>query len=247
MKKTFVLFSILISIVIYSCDILESVKESTEVSVNSSLTQQEVANGLKEALNTGIINTVLNVSQVNGFYNNPEIKIPFPQEAIKVKEVCEKAGLKNQITDFEEKLNRAAEDASKEARDVFIESIKQMSINDAISILKGNDDDATQYLKKTTSTRLYEKVYPIVVNSTNKIALAKYWSPLADKYNAVVSITGGERLTTDLNSYITNKTLDGLFIMVAKEEKKIRTEPLARVNDILKRVFGSNLNPYNSK
>ena len=231
----------------YSCDVLMGVLGSLETTDTKTLTQAEVAAGLKEALTVGIGNVVNVVSITNGYYKNSEIKIPFPEEAIKVKEFCEKAGLKNQVTQFEEKLNRAAEEAAKTSKEVFVEAIKQMTISDAISILKGNDDAATQYLKKTTSDKLYQKFYPIVVNATEKIKLAQYWTPLVEKYNAAMLITGGEKVNTDLNAYVTNKALDGLYLMVAKEEKKIRVDPVARVTDILKNIFGSALNPHNAQ
>jgi hypothetical protein len=244
MKK--IISFLFIIICIYSCDVVSSITKSSGSSSSTTiLSQAEVAYGLKEALKVGIKNTVQSVSKTNGFYSNSLIKIPFPEEAAKVKELCEKAGLKTKITQFEEKLNRAAEDASKEATEIFVTAITQMTISDAITILKGNDDAATQYLKKSTSQKLYTKFYPVVKTSTEKVMLAKYWTPLADKYNTAVKITGGKEITTDLNAYITNKALDGIFTIVAKEEKQIRTNASARVNDILKKVFGSSLNPYN--
>ncbi len=245
MKKVVIVLSLLI--MFYSCDVLMGVLGGLDSGNTKTLSQAEVAAGLKEALTVGIGNVVNVVSVTNGYYKNAEIKIPFPEEAIKVKEFCENAGLKNQVVQFEEKLNRAAEEAAKSSKEVFVEAIKQMTISDAISILKGGDDAATLYLKKTTSDKLYQKFYPIVVSATEKIMLAKYWTPLVEKYNAAMLITGGEKVNTDLNAYVTNKALDGLYLMVAKEEKKIRVDPVARVTDILKEVFGSTLNPHNAK
>ncbi len=247
MKK--VLLALSLVFFFFSCDVLTGVLGDMESggSTAKQLSQAEVAQGLKEALTVGIGNVVNVVSLKNGYYNNPQIKIPFPEEAIKVKEFCINAGLKNQVSQFEEKLNRAAEEASKGAKEVFVESIKQMTINDAISILQGGDNAATQYLQKTTSAKLYEKFYPVVNSATDKILLAQYWTPLVDKYNTAMLITGGKKVETDLNAYVTNKALDGLFLMVAKEEKNIRLDPMARINDILVKVFGSNLNPYNKK
>ncbi len=244
MKK---IAAVLVSLILfYSCDVLMQSLETIDSGTSQGLTQQQVAKGLKNALEVGIEKTVNVVSLTNGFYKNHEIMIPFPQEAIKVKELCENLGLGNQVIQFEEKLNRAAEVAAKGATGIFKEAIAQMTITDAISILKGGDDAATQYLKRTTSNKLYQKFYPVVVNSTEKIMLAKYWTPLVDKYNTVTKLTGGEQVNTDLNAYVTNKALDGLFLMVAKEELKIRKDPVARVSDILKEVFGSSLNPYNN-
>jgi hypothetical protein len=246
MKKLLLLLPVFF--MLFSCDVLLQTLGDLDGGSGSGqgLTQTQVANGLKNALEVGIENAVSRVSVTNGFYNNSEIKIPFPEEAIKVKEVCESVGLTNQVKQFEEKLNRAAEMAAKGATDVFIVAIKQMTISDAISILKGGDDAATAYLKKTTSNVLYQKFYPVVVNATEKIMLAQYWTPLVEKYNKVTQLTGGEQVNTDLNEYVTNKALDGLYLMVAKEELKIRKDPIARVTDILKEVFGSLLNPYNS-
>ncbi|PLX06307.1 MAG: DUF4197 domain-containing protein [Marinilabiliales bacterium] len=234
--------------IFFSCDVLLATLEGldTGTSASQGLTQEQVAKGLKNALEVGITNAVNVVSVTNGFYKNSEIMIPFPEEAIKVKEVCESVGLKNKVVKFEEKLNRAAEEAAKGATDVFIVAIKQMTISDAIAILQGGDDAATAYLKKTTSTTLYNKFYTVVVEATEKIMLAQYWTPLVEKYNTVTMLTGGEQVDTDLNAYVTNKALDGLYLMVAKEELKIRKDHIARVTDILKEVFGSSLNPYNN-
>ena len=244
MKKT---AAVLMSLILfYSCDVLMQSLETIDTGTSQGLTQQQVAKGLKSALEVGIEKAVNVVSLTNGFYKNSEIMIPFPQEAIKVKELCESVGLGNQVTQFEEKLNRAAEQAAKGATGIFKEAITQMTITDAIAILKGGDDAATKYLQRTTSNKLYQKFYPVVVSSTEKIMLAKYWTPLVDKYNTVTKLTGGEQVNTDLNAYVTNKALDGLFLMVAKEELKIRKDPVARVSDILKEVFGSSLNPYNN-
>jgi hypothetical protein len=245
MKKIIAILSVVV--LLSSCDVLlDALGGLDGGNGTTQLTQAEVAQGLKEALTVGIGNVVNVVAITDGFYKNSEIRIPFPEEAIKVKEFCINAGLKNQVTQFEEKLNRAAEEAAKGSKEVFIDAIKQMTISDAITILKGGDDAATQYLKKTTSTTLYNKFYPVVVSATDKIMLAKYWTPLVEKYNTAMTITGGEKVNTDLNAYVTNKALDGLYLMVAKEEKKIRVDPVARVTDILIKVFGSTLNPHNT-
>lgn len=227
-----------------SCEILEEFIQM-DGKPSGRLTEQEIAQGLKEALNVGIDKAVAEVSKTNGFYRNPEIKIPFPQEAQRVKEVCESVGLSRQVTEFEEKLNRAAELASKEATEVFKTAIRQMTIRDAMSILQGSEDEATQYLKRTSTRRLYTSFYPIVENANEQIMLARYWTPLVERYNSVTAITGGQQVDTDLNNYVTEKAIEGLFIMLAKEESKIRKDPRARINDILRKVFGSEHNPFN--
>lgn len=245
MKKIFIL--LLITSLSVSCNVFNGVKLPTGTSVVKQLTQTDIANGLKNALTVGTGNTVNLVSVLNGYYGNQLIKIPFPKEAQVVKDVCEQVpALKTQITQFEEKLNRAAEDAAKGAKDIFVTAITQMTIPDAIAILKGQDNAATEYLKSKTYSTLYQKFVPIVKNSTEKVMLAKYWTPLADKYNSTAALVTGKKVNVDLNDYVTKKALDGLFIMIAKEEEKIRINPAARVNDLLKQVFGSSYNPHNS-
>jgi hypothetical protein len=248
MKK--LLFIILLSTLTFTrCnDIIENIMPT--------LTQVEVTEGLKEALKIGSKNAVDIVGIADGFFKNPEIKIPLPEQAKVLTDLLNNSEiptflltpLSDGISQVEEKLNRAAENASKEAVEVFVVAITQMTVVDAISILKGSDDAATQYLKKTTSGILQEKFSPIVDSAVENIQLAQYWETLANTYNTIVStgIIQGEQVDVNLNEYVTNKTLDGLFVMVAKEELKIRTDPNARINDILKKVFGSNLNPYNN-
>lgn len=133
-------------------------------------------------------------------------------------------------------LNRAAEEASKEAVPVFVEAIKSMSISDAIGILKGGDHAATDYLKKATTTELQAKFKPVVQNAIQKVELTKYWNPVIKAYNRV---PGVEKKNPDLENYVTEKALSGLFLMVAKEEGKIRKDPAARATDLLKKVFAN--------
>ena len=140
---------------------------------------------------------------------------------------------------FETTLNRAAEEATKEALPIFKSAIVGMSIQDAFGILKGGDGAATTYLKGATSSALKDAFRPKVEAAIAKVKLTEYWNPIITKYNSAMTLTGGEKLNPDLNEYVTNKAIEGLFIMVAKEENKIRLDPIARVSDILKKVFGS--------
>jgi len=223
-----------------SCTELQSIlQEANTNNQTNSLTETEVIAGLKEALTTGTKKTVANLSSTNGFYKDPLVKIPFPEQAIKVKQTALKLGLNNQVTKFEETLNRAAEEASKEATTVFVNAITAMTIRDAWGILKGDERAATDYLVKTTSGQLHNKFYPIVSEATEKVMLTKYWTPLIEAYNKAILVTGGEKIETDLNEYVTQKALDGIYKKVALEETKIRKDPVARVTDLLKKVFGS--------
>lgn len=200
------------------------------------LSTEEVANGLKEALEVGVSKGSDLVSQVDGYYQNPEIKIPFPPDVQNVENKLRQIGLGNEVDKFVLSLNRAAEDAAREAKPIFISAIKQMTIRDAWSILKGEDDAATQYLNKTTSDQLFEKFQPIIKASLEKVNATKYFSDLVNTYNKVPFV---QKVDPDLDEYATQKAIDGLFVMIAKEEKNIRENPGARATDLLKKVFGA--------
>ena len=203
------------------------------------LSNEEVVAGLREALEVGTNNSSSKASALDGFWKNDLLRIPFPAEAQKVKDKALDLGLDAQVEKFELTMNRAAEEASKEAKPIFVDAIKGMTIGDGFAILKGEDNAATNYLIDKTSASLRGKFEPIVQSAIDKVELTKYWNPIINKYNTVVSLTGGEKLNPDLNDYITGKAMDGLFLLIAEEEKKIRKDPLARVSDLLERVFGS--------
>jgi hypothetical protein len=200
------------------------------------LTNEEVIRGLREALSFGSKNAASMASKVDGFYKNPRIKIPFPPEAQRVKETAEKIGLQDQVDKFVMTLNRAAEEAAKEAAPIFLDAVKGLTIKDGFEILNGPNDAATSYLRSKTSGPLKSRFSPIVGRAIEKVQVTKYWKPLASKYNAVPGVTP---VNTDLNAYVTEKAIAGLFKLVANEEKKIRSNPAARVTDLLKKVFGS--------
>ncbi|NVO10621.1 MAG: DUF4197 domain-containing protein [Bacteroidales bacterium] len=197
----------------------------------------EVAKGLIEALQVGAKNSAEKVSKTDGFYKNADIFIPFPQDAIKVKTTLEKAGMKKQITEFELSLNRAAEEASKKALPILIDAIKGISFSDAMSILKGSNNTATLYLKDKTAEKLKITFKPIVKEAISKVQVTKYWENVANAYNKLNVLSGGKKVNPDLESYITDKAIEGLFKMIAKEEEQIRNNPAARVTDLLKKIF----------
>ncbi|NEN22570.1 DUF4197 domain-containing protein [Cryomorpha ignava] len=204
-----------------------------------SLTTSEVASGLKEALVKGTDYAVDFSGVKDGFYKNPRLFIPFPEEAEKVKETALKLGLTSQVNKFEETLNRAAEQAVKEAKPIFVNAITSMTVEDAFGLLKGGDNAATEYLRRKTSAELFNKFEPKVSQAVNQVELTKYWNPLANAYNSATQLTGGETIDPDLTEYVTNRSIDGLFKLIADEEKQIRENPAARVTDLLKKVFGS--------
>lgn len=214
----------------------EKIVNSATGNKNKPLTNDEVVRGLREALSVGTNKSAKAASAADGFYKNPMITIPFPPEAIKVKNTAEDLGMKPQVDKFVMTLNRAAEEASKEAAPIFLNAIKSMSVGDGFAILKGNDDAATIYLKDKTSSDLKVKFKPIVQNAIKKVEVTKHWNPIITKYNKV---PGVQKMNPDLEEYVTLKAMEGLFKMIAQEELKIRKDPAARVSDLLKRVFGS--------
>ena len=204
----------------------------------ASLTEEEVGKGLKEALEKGCKSAVDKGGAEDSFYKDPKLFIPFPDEAVQVKEYALKAGMKNQVNDFEKSMNRAAEKATTSAVDILIKAVLEMTIEDAWAILKGDEKAATDYLKKKTYASLYEKFLPISKKAIEEVEVTKYWNPLASAYNKTTFFSGEKKVNPDLDKYITEKALDGLFLLISDEEKLIRKDPLARTTDLLKKVFG---------
>ena len=229
---------------LFSCSIIEDVSTTIINPTNNSyskidLTNEEVISGLKEALNVGIKNAINLSSVTDGFLKNDMIRLPFPPDAIKVREKALNFGLSKQVATFEETLNSAAEEATKKALPIFIDAIKNMSVSDGFSILKDGEGAATKFLKSQTSNQLVIAFAPVVKEATTKVQLTAYWNPIITRYNSAMTLSGGQKLDPDLDAYITQKAIDGLFYLVETEENKIRKDPLARVSDILVKVFGS--------
>ncbi|MBM3184981.1 MAG: DUF4197 domain-containing protein [Bacteroidetes bacterium] len=244
MKKS-ILFSACILIAATSCEVLNQASQMVNVNNGSSqnsapkLSNEEVISGLKEALNVGIKNSVSLTSVTDGFLKNSEIRLPFPTDAQKVKDKALELKLDGQVEKFETTLNRAAEEATKEALPIFKDAILNMSVQDGFAILNGGDGAATKFLKDQTTSKLITAFSPKVKEATSKVKLTEYWNPIITKYNNAMTFTGGQKLNPDLDAYITQKAIEGLFLMVEKEENKIRKDPAARVTDILVKVFGS--------
>lgn len=212
----------------------------------SNLPEAQVADGLKEALGKGVTAAVAALGHSDGFLTNLEVKIPMPGKLQTVEKALRMAGQSQLADDFVASMNHAAEQAVPVAADVFGDAIKQMSIEDAKGILAGPDDAATQYFRRTTQTNLYNLFYPIVQKSTDQVGVTAKYKEMMGKFSSLNSFSGmfgGNANTalqsTDLDAYVTNKALDGLFKMVADEEKDIRANPVARTTDLLKTVFGS--------
>ncbi len=201
-----------------------------------SLTNDEVINGLKEALNVGTKNSAGMASKVDGYLKNPGLFIPWPAEAQAMKDKLIKLGFTKKVTEFETSLNRAAEEAAKKAAPVFMNAITGMSISDGFAILKGADSSATHYLRENTYTPLKGEFMPVVKEAIKKTKVTSYWNPLVSAYNKV---PGVKKQNPDLNEYVCNKAINGLMTLIMAEEAKIRQDPAAQVTDLLKKVFGS--------
>lgn len=216
---------------------INSVKNAVGSATNnsSSLSNDEVVKGLKEALTVGTKNSTTKASKADGFYRNPAIKIPMPPEARNMESTLKGVGMNKPVDDFVKSLNRAAEEAAKDAAPIFMNAITSMSIQDGFTILKGADNAATTYLKDKTTAELKVKFKPVVANALKKVQVTKYWNPLATRYNKIPMT---KPVNPNLEDYVTTKAIEGLFKLMADEELKIRKDPAARVSDLLKKVFG---------
>lgn len=248
MKKVILFGFILFSFSLSSQTMLEKLKAKkdsiekaakekvhTATATTPTLTNEEVIKGLKEALTVGTNNSSGVASKLDGFYKNPKIFIPWPEEAKDMKVKLTKMGMSKKIAEFETSLNRAAEEAALKAAPVFIDAVTNMSVQDGFAILKGVDTAATNYLRKTTYNPLKDKFLPVVKEAVAKVKVTSYWQPLATAYN---KLPGVKKQNPNLDEYVTNKAINGLMVLIADEEIKIRKDPMARVTDLLKKVFG---------
>lgn len=199
------------------------------------LSSTQIAAGLKEALTIGTQNSANKLSAANGFFANAALKILMPPEAQKVESTLRSVGLGSVVDKAILSMNRGAEEAAKSAAPIFVNAIKQMTITDALGILKGGNSAATNYFKDKTTAALTTAFKPAISNALKKVDATKYWSDLFTVYNKFSSTP----VNTDLTAYVTEKAIAGIFQEVALEEQKIRQDPAARVTDLLKTVFGS--------
>jgi hypothetical protein len=200
-----------------------------------SLSDSKIVDGLKEALEIGTSNAVRVVSQVNGYYENPAIKIPLPKSVQKTETVLRGLGYGPELDDFSRSMNRAAEQAAPKAKALFWDAVKAMTFEDARTILKGKDDAATRYFEGKTRDKLQQLFLPAVHSTMETVGVTRSYQKL---YTKISTIPFTDKLKLDLDGYVTDKALDGLFYMVAEEERKIRKDPAARVTKLLKDVFG---------
>ena len=236
MKKAFIplvlIFSLLGLSTLPSCETISDIVEDL-------LTEGDATEGLKEALRVGSDTAVSKGSAFNGYFANEAIKIFLPDEASLILGAASLIpGVSGTLNQLEEKLNRAAEDAAPEAKDILVDAILNITISDAIAIVNGESDAATQYLKTNTQSEIAALFHPEIESSLETVGAQTIWNTVTSNYNAVAPVLGQSTVNTDLADYTTNKALDGLFHLVAEEEALIREDPVHRVSEILQKVFG---------
>jgi hypothetical protein len=243
MKRIAIIFLIFISLGFSSCEILQQILEESGGVV--APTETEIIQGLKEALIEGTVSSVKVLNVTDGYFKDNAVKILLPPEANVITEnITRIPGLgQKAIDDLILKINRAAEDAAVEAKPIFIDAVKTMTIQDGMTILKGSNTSATEYLKSKTYTKLVSSFTPKINTSLGKklvgnVSATSAWNDVTTLYNKVAPILGKPKVETNLGAYVTKKALDGLFLKVGDEEKKIRANPYAYVSDIIKKVFG---------
>lgn len=228
-KRVFILF---IAFNLTACAELQNV--INELPQTTGISNEDMAAGLRQALDLGIDKQVTKLTQTDGFYKNELVKILLPEELQKVDDALRKVGLSSLADEGLKALNRAAEDAVKEATPIFVNAVKDITFNDAKNILLGEDNAATEYLTSKTQTQLYDKFKPVISNSFGKVGADQIWNNLITKYNNL-PLTGN--VNPDLTDYVTTEALKGVYTMIAVEEKEIRTKVSSRTTDLLKKVF----------
>lgn len=215
-----------------STDILQAVNDVMEAP--PALSESDVAAGLKEALVKGTGTGTATASKLDGYFKNPRLRIPFPPEITKVETKLRQLGMNTLVDDFILSLNRGAEKAATEAKPIFVDAITSMTVKDAWGILKGEDDAATNYLRRTTSTSLETAFKPVIKTSLDAVDATKYFTKVINTYNKIPLV---EKVNPNLEDYVTDKAMVGLFLLIEDEEKEIRKDPLARTSELLKKVF----------
>lgn len=230
LKKVFLIVAVFF---FTSCDELQNVV-NTLPNGDGGISDAMIGNGLREALDFGIDKQVTKLTQVDGFYKNELVKILLPQELQKVDQTLRDIGLSNLADEGLKILNRAAEDAVKEATPIFVDAVKGITFNDAKNILLGPDNAATNYLEGRTQTALYAKFNPVIQNSFAKVGADQIWTNIITTYNSIPLVN---QVNPDLTDYVTNEALKGVYTMISVEEKNIREKVSSRTTDLLRKVF----------
>ncbi len=240
MKKFLLLTTLALSTITFTgCDTARQVLEGVNTVYGGAggLSNYEIVSGLKQALTLGVDNSSQKLSVVDGFFKNAAIKILVPEEAKKVESTLRSLGMSSLVDKAILSMNRAAEEAAKGSGAIFINAIQQMTITDAVNILKGGDFAATNYFKEKTTSQLTESFRPVIDKALKNVNATKYWGDVTAAYNQF----SPNKINTDLTAYVTQKAMEGIFYQVGLEEQKIRRDPVARTTELLKKVFGSQL------
>ena len=234
MRNILLVIPVLLTLFVFGCDTTQIAQRIDDFKARTNLGDGEIAAGLKEALVSGISKGADQASKRDGYFRNALIKLDLPPEIKKIEGLLNRVGLEDVIDQFVENLNRGAEKAATEAKPIFLSAIKSMTLTDAKSILYGKNDEATQFLKRTTFPQLVEKFNPIIQRALKDVNATKYYSTIINSYN---KIPGLPAVNSDLDGYATEKAIDGLFKLIANEEANIRENPFARTSELLKKVF----------
>jgi nitrogen regulatory protein PII len=238
-KVTYLVLCITLLSIQSNAQILKDLKKAAEdvivETTKTGFTEEEAGKALKEALTIGIKKGVEQVSKPDGYFKDIQIKIKMPKKAKQVEDKLRMLGMDKMVDDAIESMNRAAEDAAIGAKDIFVDAIKELTLKDVMNIVNGEEDAATKYLKEHTKAQLVEKFKPVIAVSLEKVNATKYWDAVFTYYNKIPFV---KKVNPDLEDHVTKKAINGLFVQIAKEELAIRKDPLARVTDLLKKVFG---------
>jgi len=235
MKRSLLIIPALVLFITFgSCQSLNQIAQTGAAQL-ANPTNAEIGNGLKEALQVGTSKSSDQLSAVDGYFANAAVKILFPPEAQKAEKTLRSIGLGKLCDNVILSLNRAAEDAAKQAKPIFLNSIRQMTLQDVTNILLGGQDAATQYFKRTTTAQLTASFKPVIQASLNKVGATKYYGDAANEYNKVPFVS---KINPDISAYVTQKAIDGLFLEIAQEELNIRKNISARTSPLLQKVFG---------
>ncbi len=225
------LFLAIVTIGLSSCDVLQQIPAGT-----TGVTESEASQGIRQALNQGTAKAISSLNITDGFFKSAFYKILLPPEAVKIENTMRSLGLGSLVDKAILSVNRGAEDAVGYATPIFVNAIKEMTITDALNLIRGGDTSATHYFRMKTTAKLTNAFKPVIKSSLDKVEATKYYGDIVNRYNSLP--TTFNQLNPDLPSYVTERATDALFNMIAKEEKNIRENPLARTTEILKKVFG---------
>ena len=235
MKKLFLILAI--PLLCYGCDVLQQLPQAA--GVGGAVTEAEAGKGIKEALSQGLAKAVLQLNKEDGFFKDAVYKVLLPPDAKKIENALRTVGLGSMVDKAILQINRGAEDAAGYAKPIFVDAIKNMTLTDAIGLVRNGDTSATHFFREKTTAQLMNAFAPVIKSSLDKVEATKYYGDIVNKYNSFP--TTFTKINPDLASYVTTKATNALFDQVALEEKNIRTNFAARTTDILKKVFGQKL------